>query len=125
MTPPSGGRGGSEATLETTDEAGAVRTSTLEIEMEKDGAVKGTGRTTNPEDGSELEYQVTGRVRGKTLFLEAELTLAGAEVELESELEIDGDELRGRTKVRVPGQAETEVHESTGKRRPKGARGSR
>jgi len=111
--------------LETHDPAGGTRTSALELEMDEDGSVTGTGTTTDPATEEEVAFDVEGRLAGTTLRLEATLSLGGAEVSVTLELDVDGDSLSGESRIEIPGMDLDETREVTGARRPEGSQEAR
>lgn len=94
-----------------------VGTSTLEIEMSKEGEVTGTLRRPDPSGEGEIEIEVTGWVAKKTLEIEGSFRLDDMDVTFSMKGELEGDAWNGKSWAKGPfGELERPF---TGQRQPK------
>jgi len=86
---------------------------TLELSMAEDGSLAGRARTTNPNDGSPLEAEVSGSVEGTAVELSMTFAVGEVEVTLTLEGDVAGDTMSGESRLVLPGSEEQNRFEAT------------
>jgi imidazolonepropionase-like amidohydrolase len=103
--------------VEYTASGQAIPPSTFELVMKPDGEVTGTHAATDPNTGTPVSGDVTGKVAKKRMRLATSLVLPQFAVELEYDGEMSGDEWKGSLTLKGPfGEQKAEF---TAKRTPR------
>ncbi|MSR63772.1 MAG: hypothetical protein EXS08_15205 [Planctomycetes bacterium] len=105
--------------LEFQGEGEGVKTATLVLTMEKDGALKGTLEVENPMGGAHVTADVSGSVSADELELECTLAFGQFSIDVTLTATLAGDALDGKSTFKMPGGDEPTSQSFTGKRAPK------
>ena len=95
-----------------------IKEAELTLEMEKEGALKGTLEVDNPMGGARVETEVEGQVTGDELELECTLAFGEFKIETTLTATIEGDSLDGDGSFHGPWSPEPTSQSFTGKRAP-------